>query len=241
MGSVVVHAILARAVSTPSHHRWSWRRRAAISLSALVKGGAVLAIWVFGASVSDSSHARSGASCEWPIREFAAGRRGRADSGPCSACHERKLLSSRRIQLAELDAILLLLTQNVLLLRRLPARHWRKSIFADGVARLPNVELRKLRGFIAGFRSQTATHHGRVRLVALVGVEGTRLVEMFVRCILASVAAAAAAITALEEGKAGAAAGHAAARTSDYAPQDREHDERSNNDRDNDGPPETGR
>jgi len=60
---------------------------------------------------------------------------------------------------------------------------------------------------------------------------------MLVRAIPAAITASAAAIAALEEGEAGAAAGHATAGAANYAPEDGEDDEGDDDDGGNDGPP----
>jgi hypothetical protein len=65
------------------------------------------------------------------------------------------------------------------------------------------------------------------------------LVQMFVWLVLTPITASSTAIAAGEEGETGAAAGHAAACAADYAPENGEHDEPTDDDRNNDGPPET--
>lgn len=56
-GAVVVHPVVAWAISSPSHHTRSWRWCAAISLSVLVESIAILPVWIFWSSVGRPRHA----------------------------------------------------------------------------------------------------------------------------------------------------------------------------------------
>lgn len=108
MRTIVVHSIRTWTISSSCHHSGSWGWCAAISLSTLVEGVAILAIRILWSSMSAPRHAWPSCCREWASGEFIGGRGRRADSGPSGARHEWEPLSSCRVQFAQLNSIFLL-------------------------------------------------------------------------------------------------------------------------------------
>lgn len=143
-------------------------------------------------------------------------------------------IGNRLIQLIQFHR--LPLDQDLLTIRRLPARHLRECVFM-GTALLTGVEfgvLRRLSRPRAGVRwAHWAEIHGFLRLVPMcrrmVGWN-VGFVEILVLSSSRCVAAAAAIAAALETVAALAAAGKSTARAADYTPNDRNEDQAADHD-----------
>jgi hypothetical protein len=143
--------------------------------------------------------------------------------------------SFRFLQCVHLDC--LLLNEHLLALCALPAGHLGQSVLVLLAANVKLGILREIRSFGRRYRVVTKTGvHWRLRFVSMVWWD-IRLIEVLAPAASGRVAAAAAVAAALKTVEERTATGQSATGTTDDAPNHREDDQATNDDKRNDRPP----